>query len=97
MAPILAYGCEVWLSLVNRNLKESIDKFKLKFLKSILTVRQQTPTIGVLRELATYPATTSMYTKTVNYWLGLKQLPESNISKHVYLYLPDLHNLDHRT
>ena len=44
-----------------------------------------------------YPATTSMYTKTVNYWLRLKQLPESNISKHVYLYLLDLHNLGHRT
>ena len=76
VAPILAYGCEVWFPLVNQNLKESIDKFKLKFLKSILKVRQQTSTIGVLGELATYPATTSMYTKTVNYRLRLKQLPE---------------------
>ena len=53
VAPILAYGCEVWFSLLNQNLKESIDKLKLKFLKSILKVRQQTSTIGVLGELAT--------------------------------------------
>jgi hypothetical protein len=97
VAPILSYGCEIWFPVISQNLKDTVDKFKLKFMKSALRVKQQTSTTGVLGELAEYPVSTSMNTKTVKYWLRIRQLPGSSIVKQMYACLVSLHNMGHNT
>jgi hypothetical protein len=97
VAPIISYGCEIWFPLINQQLKGMIEKFHLKFMKSVLHVKQQTPTIGVMGELGEYPLLLKMSTKIIKYWIIIQNLPDDHIVKNIYKLQLNLHNLGHNT
>ena len=39
---ILKYGCEVWCPMLSTQIKETLEKCQLKFMKSVLRVKRQT-------------------------------------------------------
>ena len=95
LVPITTYGSEVWFPLINQTLKDSIDKSKLKFMESVLRVKQQTSTLSVLDEVGEYHLSISMTIRVVKFWLKLKQMPDSHIVKRVYKNLVNLHDIGH--
>lgn len=67
--PILEYNCEVWFS--KKQISE-IEKIQLKFLKSMLGVRNQTTTVGLLADTGRYPLLVRQHLSAVKYLLRLE-------------------------
>ena len=62
--PILLYGTEVW-GCENVDI---IDKFYLKFCKSLLDVKQTTPSVMVYGELGALPLHLKIKCRVLNFW-----------------------------
>lgn len=76
--PILEYNCEIW-----SNVKpiDDIEKIQIGYLKNMLGIRRQTPTLAVYGETGRFPLHVRQQVRMVNYWLKLKRLPDSCILK----------------
>ena len=74
--PILEYNCELWTNLKPIH---DIEKIQLGYLKNILGIRRQTPSLAVYGETGRFPLHVRQQIRMVNYWLKLKQLPVSSI------------------
>ncbi|XP_053386465.1 uncharacterized protein LOC128550759 [Mercenaria mercenaria] len=73
VVPILTYCSEVWGIY---DFKE-IDKLHIKFCKTILGVRQQTPNLAVYGELGRFPLSVICKQRALKYWLKIMQNPNS--------------------
>ena len=60
---------------------KQVDKLHLKFCKSILGVRIQTPNFAVYGELGRYPLYTIAKGRAIKYWMTVKSNNESLISR----------------
>ena len=64
ITPILLYGTEVW-GCENVDI---IDKFYFKFCKSLLDVKQTTPSVMVYGELGAMPLHLKIKSRVLNFW-----------------------------
>ena len=64
ITPILLYGSEVW----GCENVDVIDQFYLKFCKSLLDVKQTTPSVMVYGELGTIPLHLKIKSQVLNFW-----------------------------
>ena len=62
--PILEYNNEIWFS--SRKI-DSIEKIQLQFLKNMLGVRRQTPSIGILADTGRFPLIIRQHLAAVKY------------------------------
>ena len=74
--PILEYNSEIWAN--NTPVKE-LEKIQLKYLKYILGVRKQTPSLAVYGETGRFPLHIRQQIRMITYWAKLEKMPESNI------------------
>ena len=80
VVPIILYSSEIWGVY---DFKE-VDKIHIKFCKTILGVKSQTPNMAVLGELGRYPLSLICKERALKFWIKVKRNPESLINK-VYL------------
>jgi hypothetical protein len=74
--PILEYNNMLWAT--NKEI-QILEKIQLSYLKRILGVRKQTPTIGVFAETGRFPLLIRQKISTLNYWARLAKLPDYDI------------------
>lgn len=74
--PILEFNSMIWST--NRN-HSNIEKVQLGYLKNILGVRRQTPSLAVYAETGRLPLLIRQQINTINYWARLRKLPENDI------------------
>lgn len=77
ISPILNYGCEVW----GFHRAQDIERVQLKFLKQILSVRQQTCNAAVYGELARFPLSLFRKIRIIRFWYKIKRYPGSLLYK----------------
>jgi len=87
--PILEYNCEIWGN--NKPIPE-LEKIQLGYLKTMLGVRKQTPSLAVYGETGRFPLHVRQQTRMINYWVRLEKYPSSNILKKCLSIQKDLHN-----
>ena len=73
--PILTYCCEIW----GLRRSDPIEKFHLKFLKSMLCVKTSTPNCFVYGECGVMPMIVERQYRVVKYWLKIIQ-QQGNVS-----------------
>lgn len=74
--PILEYNNMLW-GKNTQNLE--LEKTQLGYLKNILGVRRQTPTLAIYAETGRFPLLIRQKVSTVNYWSRLAMLPQYDI------------------
>ena len=90
LMPILEYGSEIWFC-DKESQNASIEKFHLKFIKSTLGVRPQTPTNAVYAETGRVPLYLRHHIKALKYWVNILNLTKGHPVKQAY---NALHSLD---
>ena len=88
--PILEYGAEIWLPSTSHDILEGLH---LRFLKTTLGVRPQTPTAAVYGDLGRFPLNIRLNLCCIKYWLKLCNKDNTSIVKKVYNMLLTLHNM----
>ena len=80
ISPILSYSCEIW------GFCEAgpIERLHLSFLKSILSVRNNTPSWFVYKELNSFPLKNDRLIRIIKYWLKIIDLDDDNIVRLTY-------------
>ena len=63
--PILEYGSDIWYTGDDVN---DLEKIHLKFIKSTLGVRKQTPTPAIYGDTGRFPLIIRQHIKAVKYW-----------------------------
>ena len=74
--PILEYNNIFWSGTVEI---PKIEKVQISFLKHILNVRRQTPTLALYAETGRFPLKVRQQLAIINYWARLKNLPNDDI------------------
>ena len=74
--PILEYNSELWTKTKQVN---EIERVQLGYLKHMLGVRKQTPTLAVYGETGRFPLHIRQLTRLINYWIKLEKLPSNNM------------------
>ena len=74
--PILEYNCTFWSGAVEI---PDIEKIQIGYLKNILGVRRQTPTLSVYAETGRFPLRIRQLLNTTSYWAKIKKLPSHDI------------------
>ena len=74
--PILEYNSMFWAC--NLQIPE-MEKLQLGYLKNILNVRKQTPTLAVYAETGRFPLLIRQKLSTVNYWARLSKLTPAHL------------------
>ena len=74
--PILEYHSELWL---RNNPTGDLENIQLRYLKSLLSVRTQTPTLAVYAETGRYPLYVRQRLSCIKYWARLERLDKSDI------------------
>ena len=92
--PILEYGAEIWY---NPKPIRELESVHLSYLKTILGVRQQTPTLAVLGETGRFPLHLRQQDQVLKYWKRLQKLDKGSVLYNVYTDLVDLDLLGHTT
>ena len=87
ITPILLYGTEVW-GCENVDI---IDKFYLKFCKSMLDVKQTTPSVMVYGELGAMPLHLKIKSRVLNFWYRIVSGKKDKICYKLYLLMHYLH------
>ena len=83
VTPILLYGCEIWGS----SNTEILEKVHLKFCKLLLNLKRSTPNYMIYGELGTYPLSTLIKQRIVNFWAKLVNANNSDkISAILYRF-----------
>ena len=86
--PILEYGSELWAT---NKCFDVIESVHLRYLKRMLGVRSQTPTLGVYMETGRFPLRIRQQVRLVKYWLHILQLPVDHVLKYAYNTLLELY------
>ena len=99
ITPILTYGCEVWATLSQHQIKglseksgllleysteNEMEKVHLKFCKMILGVKRNCSTLAALGELGELPVTIAMMSRMITYWHRVAAMDEDNLTKKAY-------------
>jgi hypothetical protein len=71
--PILEYNSEIW-----SNVKQIPEAIQLSYLKSILGVRKQTPTLAIYAETGRFPLITRQKISTLKYWARAETMPSDS-------------------
>ena len=72
--PILEYGSDIWYTGDDVN---DLEKIHLKFIKSTLGVRKQTPTPAIYGDTGRFPLIIRQHIKAVKYWCRILKLSQS--------------------
>ncbi len=92
--PVLNYGSEIW----GFAKAEKLEKFYLNYLKTILHVRQSTPSCFIYKEIEVLPLITHRLLRIFKFWLKIVCLPDSSLLKYVYnLMIYDMENVENIT
>ena len=83
--PNIEYACEIWGFCA----AEKLDTFYFGFLKSILGVRNTTPSVYIYKELNIYSLKLRRYLRIFKYWLKIIELPDTEPVKSVYNILKE--------
>ena len=68
------------------------------FQKNILSVRKNTPSAFIYKELDTLPLITHRLVRIFKYWLKIVNLPDTCLVKHIYnLMITDMENMENVT
>ena len=81
VVPILEYGSEIWFQ--NKEIPE-LESVHLKFLKTILGVRNNTSTLGVRGETGRFPILLRQKVKVLKYWKKIVSMLENSLLKQMY-------------
>ena len=76
--PILEYNSEIWTS--EKSMPE-LENLQLGYLKNILGVRKQTPSLAVYGETGRFPLHVRQKIRMVNYWIRLERAPDDSLLK----------------
>ena len=87
ITPILLYGAEVW-GCENVDI---IDKFYLKYCKSLLDVKQATPSVMIHGELGTMPLHLKIKSRVLNFWYRIVSGKNDKICYKLYQLMHYLH------
>ena len=87
--PILLYGCDIWGSHV-KNTNNAINKFILKFYRTLLGVPPNSSTAGLHCELGRFPIHVIIQQTMLRYWFRLISLPGNRLASHCYWSLVDV-------
>ena len=81
ISPILMYGSEI---LYNGREQNGFEKIHLSYLKNMLGVRRQTPTLALYGDTGHFPLLLKQQVQTLKYWARLRTLPDYHILKNAY-------------
>ena len=85
--PILEYGSDIWCTGDDVN---DLEKIHLKFIKSTLWVRKQTPTPAIYGDTGRFPLIIRQHIKAVKYWCRILKLSQSHPVRNAYNMLLEL-------
>ena len=85
--PILEYGSDIWYTGDDVN---DLEKIHLKFIKSTLGVRKQTPTPAIYGDTGRFPLIIRQHIKAVKYWCRILKLSQSHPVRNAYNMLFEL-------
>ncbi len=86
--PLMDYASELWS---NKTVNDGLEVFHLGYLKRILGVRPNTPTLAVYGELGTIPLSYRLEMNKLKYLHRLCNLPSHSIVKKVFAKVQFLH------
>ena len=86
--PILEYGSDIWYT--GDDVNDLEKKIHLKFIKSTLGVRKQTPTPAIYGDMGRFPLITRQHIKAVKYWCRILKLYQSHPVRNAYNMLLEL-------
>ena len=78
---ILEYASEIWYQ---EKPIEDLERFQLKYLKNVLSVRQSTPDLAVYGETGQFPLHLKQQDKLVKYWLRIVSMLSDHVLKSIY-------------
>ena len=84
---ILEYGSDIWYTGDDVN---DLEKIHLKFIKSTLGVRKQTPTPAIYGDTGRFPLIIRQHIKAVKYWCRILKLSRSHPVRNAYNMLLEL-------
>ena len=90
ITPILLYGTEVG-GCENVDI---IDQFYLKFCKSLLDVKQTTPSVMIYGELGTTPSRLKIKSRVLSFWYRIVSGSKHKICYKLYQLMHYLHEND---
>ena len=85
--PILEYASDIWYTGDRVN---DLEKIHLKFIKSTLGVRKQTPTPAIYGDTGRFPLIIRQHIKAVKYWCRILDLSQSHPVRNAYNMLLEL-------
>ena len=85
--PILDYGAEIWYQ---PKPVQEIESVQLGYLKRLLGVRQQTPTLAIFGETGRFPLHLRQQDQVIKYWKRLQHFDKNSILHKIYIELVDL-------
>ena len=88
--PILEYGSDIWYTGDDVN---DLEKIHLKFFKSTLGVRKQTPTPAIYGDTGRFPLIIRQHIKAVKYWCIILKLSQSHPVRNAYNMLVELNGI----
>ena len=88
VVPILTYSSEVWGVY---NYKE-VDKLHIRFLKYILGVKNQTPTMALYGETGRFPLSVICKERSIKFWTKIMKNNELTISKMYFELCNNVNN-----
>ena len=92
--PVLEYASEV---LFRGNPIEELEQVHLKYLKTVLGVKQSTPTAAVLGETGRFPLHMRFQNRIVKMWVRINKLPSHHLLHKIYNESMSLGQLGHNT
>ena len=78
---MLEYGSDIWHTGDDVN---DLEKIHLKFIKSALGVRKQTPTSTIYGDTGRFPLNIRQHIKAVKYWCSILKLRASHKGEPVH-------------
>lgn len=88
VVPVLTYGCEIWGcgNLI------PLEIFYKKFLKIILKLNTQTPSVIVYGEVGKLPIRTIIYRRMISYWIRVSEEKNTKFSNIMFSLIFKLHS-----
>jgi hypothetical protein len=87
--PILEYNNELWF---NDKKIDVVEKIQMQYLKNMLGVRRQTPSIGILADCGRFPLVVRQHVSAVKYLERLNSTDCPPLLKECYQVQKQLHN-----
>ena len=85
--PIIEYASDIWYTGDSGN---DLEKIHLKFIKSTLGVRKQTPTPAIYGGIGRFPLIIRQHIKAVKYWCRILDLSQNHPVRNAYNMLLEL-------